>query len=72
MPRDETSVELSVRQWRGALPDEQEQALLERIAELELGRQMRLLRVLLPVLEQLLKDEQAEGARSLDASGAVH
>ena len=53
MPRDETSVELCIRQWRGALPDEREQELLERIAELELARQLRLLRALLPVLEQV-------------------
>ena len=72
MPRDETQVELSIRQWRGAQPDEQEQALLERIAELELSRQMRVLRALLPVFEQLLSDEQSDGARSLEPTASVH
>lgn len=66
MPSDETYLELTTRQWRGALPDEREQALFEHIADLELARQLRLLRVMLPsVLEQLPQDEQRDFMRSL-------
>jgi hypothetical protein len=72
MPHDETLVEMSIRQWRGAQPDEQEQELLERIAELEIARQMRVLRALLPVFEQLLEAEQAERGRPLESTGSVH
>lgn len=68
----ESLQEKKERQWRGALPNEKVQALLERIAELEIAHQLELMRALMPdVLDKLSPEERARFIQELEPTGEV-
>ena len=47
---EETRPEQAQRQWDGTQPDEKTQQLIEQLAGLDLGKQLQVLRVIVPEL----------------------
>lgn len=57
---EETRPEKQQRQWDGVQPDERSQELIEQLAGLELGKQLQVLRVVVPELLARLSSSDRE------------
>lgn len=69
---DETRPEQAQRQWGGAQPDEASQALIEQLAGLELGKQLQILRAVVPELMARLSPEDRRAFAEQLAGETVH
>ena len=70
--RMETQDEKARRQNAGVLPNEEIEAVLDRIAHMDLSHQIQLIRMLLPdVLEKLTPVERQGFVRELAPSGEL-